>query len=205
MLPSGGVVGRLQRSRECPIPFVRRFVVPSIDRLSFTLSSYTSIPYSIQYDAAGLSSILARSWGRGAARDQVRLHLVAVSAALLADLTTHNIVVGIYDDGVNVPSPHALFLAVCASTPDTLGEKPMDSRHEYVPIAVVGEVPVLLRYLLDEASSCHPDICMTMNSYACSNAEDIEKFAFGGVNRFVCVNPGKPSEHTTNTCLLGAH
>lgn len=75
-------------------------------------------------------------------------------------------VVGIYDDGINVPSSHALFIAVCASEPDTLGELPegTDSAR-FVAIAVVGEVPVVF-----------------------SNPEEILGFGTDEVNRFVCVN-----------------
>jgi hypothetical protein len=75
-------------------------------------------------------------------------------------------VVGVYDDGINVPSSHALFIAVCASEPDTLGELPESSDGDrFVPIAVVGEVPIIF-----------------------INTDEILKFGTEDVNRFVCVN-----------------
>jgi len=52
-------------------------------------------------------------------------------------------VVGIHSDGVGSPTPDALFIAVCASQPDTLGSCP-EGAFEFVAIVAVGEAPVIV-------------------------------------------------------------
>ena len=86
-------------------------------------------------------------------------------------------VVGVFEDGVGPPSVDALFLAVCAAEPDTLGSIPYPPDYfttqqptpsfdsHFVAIAVVGEVPVRL-----------------------TEESDLSKFRSGSSSEYLCVD-----------------